>query len=92
MGAAGSIRRISEKILNSLPVAFGQKMYETHRGLQHDYQVSCAELDFLVDATVGDKRVIGARMMGGGFGGCTILLVKADAVAAFSGEISAPRG
>jgi galactokinase len=70
-------------------VAFGQKMYETHRGLRHDYEVSCAELDFLVDQAVADESVVGARMMGGGFGGCTINLVKADVVSVFSGRISA---
>jgi galactokinase len=70
-------------------IAFGKKMYETHRGLQHDYAVSCAELDFLVNRTVDDESVIGARMMGGGFGGCTINLVKADAVSVFTERISA---
>jgi galactokinase len=63
-------------------------MYETHQGLQHDYAVSCAELDFLVNRTVDDESVIGARMMGGGFGGCTINLVKADAVSVFTERIS----
>jgi len=56
--------------------SFGQKMYETHHGLSNDYQVSCAELDFLVDQTIQDDLVLGARMMGGGFGGCTINLVR----------------
>lgn len=62
---------------------FGQKMYETHDGLQHDYEVSCPELDFLVDQTRENPQVIGARMMGGGFGGCTINLVQSDAVEDF---------
>lgn len=60
--------------------AFGQKMLATHRGLQHDYEVSCAELDFLVDAVEGREGVLGARMMGGGFGGCTINLVSVEEV------------
>jgi galactokinase len=55
---------------------FGQKMYETHLGLQHDYEVSCPELDFLVEQTLTDSAVIGARMMGGGFGGCTVNIVE----------------
>jgi galactokinase len=55
---------------------FGKIMYETHDGLQHEYEVSCPELDFLVDQTRDDRTVIGSRMMGGGFGGCTINLVK----------------
>jgi galactokinase len=53
----------------------GQKMYETHEGLSKDYEVSCVELDFLND--VARKcGVTGSRIMGGGFGGCTINLVK----------------
>lgn len=56
--------------------AFGQKMYESHAGLQQKYAVSCRELDLLVE-TARTSGVTGARMMGGGFGGCTINLVKA---------------
>lgn len=67
--------------------AFGEKMYRTHEGLQHEYEVSCKELDFLVDLTRDDPAVLGARMMGGGFGGCTINLVKADAVEMFGKRI-----
>lgn len=64
-------------------VSFGQKMYETHEGLSKEYEVSCPELDFLVEQTFELESVIGARMMGGGFGGCTINLVQKDAVEAF---------
>lgn len=64
-------------------INFGKKMYETHQGLQHEYEVSCDELDFLVEQTLQDESVIGARMMGGGFGGCTINLVAIDAVENF---------
>lgn len=60
--------------------AFGKRMFETHDGLQHLYEVSCAELDILVDLVRDNDAVLGARMMGGGFGGCTINLVKADRV------------
>ena len=60
--------------------AFGKKMYESHEGLSKKYEVSCKELDFLVDQVRDNKDVLGARMMGGGFGGCTINLVKEDAV------------
>lgn len=60
--------------------SFGQRMFETHHGLQHLYEVSCAELDVLVDLVRDHDAVLGARMMGGGFGGCTINLVKADRV------------
>ncbi|RZJ31799.1 MAG: galactokinase [Flavobacterium sp.] len=53
----------------------GKLMYETHQGLSEDYQVSCPELDFLVEMA-RTENVPGARMMGGGFGGCSINLVK----------------
>lgn len=56
----------------------GEKIYESHDGLSNKYQVSCDELDFLVEKTKEMDEVIGARMMGGGFGGCTINLVKID--------------
>ncbi len=55
----------------------GQKMYETHNGLSKDYEVSCEELDFLNDIAK-EMGVTGSRIMGGGFGGCTINLVKDD--------------
>jgi galactokinase len=61
--------------------AFGQKMFATHYGLSNLYEVSCPELDFLVKAVEADNNVIGARMMGGGFGGCTINLIKKEATA-----------
>ena len=53
----------------------GQKMYETHHGMSKKYEVSCEELDFLNDVAF-DCGVTGSRVMGGGFGGCTINLVK----------------
>jgi galactokinase len=59
---------------------FGAKMFETHKGLSELYQVSCKELDFLVNQLKDDPNVLGARMMGGGFGGCTINLIKGTAV------------
>ena len=60
--------------------AFGKKMFDTHHGLSKEYEVSCPELDFLVEQVKDDPSVLGARMMGGGFGGCTINLVKEEAV------------
>jgi galactokinase len=68
--------------------ALGQKMFETHFGLSKLYEVSCKELDFLVDAVVDNNAVIGARMMGGGFGGCTINIVAENAVDIFIEKIS----
>jgi galactokinase len=60
--------------------SFGRRMYDSHDGLSRKYEVSCPELDFLVDQVRGEPGVLGARMMGGGFGGCTINLVKEDAI------------
>lgn len=58
---------------------FGELLFESHDGLQHQYKVSCSELDFLIDQAKKNPNVIGARMMGGGFGGCTINIVKKGA-------------
>lgn len=55
--------------------ALGKLIYASHEGLQHQYRVSCDELDFLVEQAKLSGHVLGARMMGGGFGGCTINLV-----------------
>jgi len=66
----------------------GRYMFETHEGLRNEYEVSCVELDFLVDAVKNDDAVIGARMMGGGFGGCTINLVHKENVDAVISTIS----
>ena len=60
--------------------ALGKKMFKTHEGLSKMYEVSCKELDWLVDFVKDNPNVMGARMMGGGFGGCTINLVKEDAI------------
>ena len=55
-------------------------MFETHTGLSEAYEVSCVELDFLVNHVKQNSAVLGSRMMGGGFGGCTINLVKKDKI------------
>jgi len=64
--------------------SFGQLMYASHKGLSKEYNVSCDELDFLVETARHLKGVAGARMMGGGFGGCTINLVKTENVDDFA--------
>ncbi|HEU4901630.1 MAG TPA: galactokinase [Flavisolibacter sp.] len=66
----------------------GKKMYGSHDGLQHEYEVSCKELDFLVDAVRENEAVVGARMMGGGFGGCTINIVREDAIEPLVADLS----
>lgn len=66
----------------------GELLYQSHDSLQHDYEVSCAELDFLVDQTKNKPYVLGSRMMGGGFGGCTINIIEKKWVEPFVEEIS----
>lgn len=67
----------------------GELFVASHRSLQHDYAVSCPELDFLVDTACAIEGVYGARMTGGGFGGCTVNLVAPRAEARFRSEIAA---
>jgi galactokinase len=69
--------------------ALGRLMAESHRSLRDDYEVSCAELDLLVDLAGQAKGVIGARMTGGGFGGCTINLVRTEHVEDFKRTVGA---
>ena len=69
--------------------AFGQFMYGSHEGLSHKYEVSCKELDQLVAIARTVPGVLGSRMMGGGFGGCTISLVEKSKVADFERAIKA---
>ena len=61
----------------------GQLFDESHISMQHDYEISCEEIDFLVQTAIGHEGCYGARMTGGGFGGCTVNLLKPDAVAHF---------
>ncbi|MBA2746727.1 MAG: galactokinase [Flavisolibacter sp.] len=69
-----------EHLKNGDLAALGKEMFESHNGLSTLYDVSCRELDFLVDFVKKEPAVLGARMMGGGFGGCTINLIKEDAI------------
>jgi galactokinase len=68
--------------------AMGKLLVESHRSLQHDYEVSSAELDFLVDTALGVEGVYGSRMTGGGFGGCTVTMLAPSAIARFRHEIA----
>ena len=72
---------------NDIP-AFGKLMFETHEGLSKLYEVSCVELDFLVEQARKFPAVIGSRLMGGGFGGCTINIVAEDGIANFIEDAS----
>ncbi|MCK5814962.1 MAG: galactokinase [Flavobacteriaceae bacterium] len=68
--------------------ALGELLYQSHQGLSTQYKVSCKELDFLVDRTKENPNILGARMMGGGFGGCTINLIEKSATTQFKRDIS----
>ena len=67
---------------------FGRLMYESHRSLRDDFEVSCEELDLLVEIASECKGVYGSRMTGGGFGGCTITLVGSNDAKAFQEKLS----
>lgn len=79
-----SVKPLKKSKLHKL----GEYMYQTHDGLQNLYEVSCPELDFLVDFSKNHEEVIGARMMGGGFGGCTINIIHKDAIENFTQKVS----
>ncbi len=64
-------------------ISFGKRMFGSHQGLRDDYEVSSRELDVLVDAAAEVKGILGARMMGAGFGGCTINLLQENALDEF---------
>jgi galactokinase len=66
----------------------GRLFVGSHRSLQHDYEVSCEELDFLVDTAISLPGVYGARMTGGGFGGCIVALVRPESLDAVESAIT----
>jgi galactokinase len=65
----------------------GRLLVASHRSLQHDYEVSCEELDFLVDTALAIPGTFGARMIGGGFGGCTVNLIDPTAMEHFTAAL-----
>lgn len=70
------VTKACEALDNGNIEILGQLLFETHYGLSQEYEVSCEELDMLVDTAKADDRIVGSRLMGGGFGGCTINLIK----------------
>ena len=70
------VSKACEALDNGNIEILGKLMFETHEGLSSEYEVSCPELDFLVNTVKEEKAVVGSRLMGGGFGGCTINLIK----------------
>ncbi|MGO8801260.1 MAG: galactokinase [Roseiarcus sp.] len=69
--------------------AFGHLMNQSHLSMRDDYEISCREIDLLVDLALPIEGVLGSRMTGGGFGGCTVSLVRADAVDRFCASLAA---
>jgi len=91
VGEIGRTIQAVQAIRNSRWPEVGQLMYASHYSLRDDYEVSCAELDAVVEIARGiglQGGVYGCRMTGGGFGGCTVALVKTDAVDALTRKIS----
>jgi galactokinase len=83
------VGRFVEAAASGDPFRMGRLMLESHASLKNDYEVSCEELDFLVDAARDIDDVYGSRMTGGGFGGCTVTLMDAAAAPAFGEQIEA---
>ncbi len=81
-------QKAAKAISNNDLTTLGSLLYASHNGLQHQYKVSCQELDILVNQAKKNKYVLGARMMGGGFGGCTINLIARDHVQSFTESTS----
>ena len=81
---AERIKMACNDLANNDLIEFGKKMYATHEGLRKQYEVSCKELDFIVDECIQYPEVIGARMMGGGFGGCVLALINTDSIESIS--------
>jgi galactokinase len=81
-------KRAAEHLKKNDLKEFGKLMFETHWGLSQAYEISCAESDFLVTLAEEEKEVVlGARQMGGGFGGCTINLIRKDSIKSFQEKV-----
>lgn len=89
VGENGRLHQFANAIAGADWVRAGQLLHASHASLRDDYAVSCAELDWLVDAVADADGVWGARMMGGGFGGCTLNLVEASMVDALVARVCA---
>ncbi len=82
------VQKAAQMIKENNLIGLGKLLFEAHNGAQHQFKISCDELDFLVEKAKENSNVLGARMMGGGFGGCTINLIKKEALEPFTQEIS----
>jgi galactokinase len=82
------VQKAAQMIMDNNISGLGELLFEAHLGAKDQFKISCKELDFLVEMAKSHPDVIGARMMGGGFGGCTINIVKNESVSAFIKEMS----
>ena len=83
------VRKSAEAMKNNDVALFGHYMNESHNSLQYDYEVSCSELDYVVNMGRKIEGVLGIRMTGAGFGGCTVAIIKNDAVDKYVERIGA---
>jgi galactokinase len=86
----GRVRKAVDALAGRDPERFGALMYESHESLRDDFEASCPELDLLVDLARRARGVLGSRLTGAGFGGCTVSLVQADALDDFRRDVLAP--
>jgi galactokinase len=82
------VNEAGKSLKNGDLIRFGELMKESHKSLSKDYEVSCMELDFLAEESWKKEYVLGCRMMGGGFGGCTINLLEKNSIPDFMASIS----
>ena len=86
-GACVAMENAVEALKDNNIELFGKLMNASHESLKNDYEVSCEEIDILVDLAQAMPGVIGSRITGGGFGGCTVSIIKNDTVDTFVNEI-----
>jgi galactokinase len=84
------VHEAAEALKSGDLVSFGRLLNASHQSLSQDFEVSCPELDFLAEKAQALDYVLGARMMGGGFGGCTLNLVKTSELEAFQAALKSP--
>lgn len=82
------VLKAAEALKRNHVIALGELLYESHEGQRMKYEVSCPELDFLVEFSKSEPLILGARMVGGGFGGCTVNLIHESAVNQFLDKVS----
>ena len=88
LGENERVMQMADALHNNDVQAIGDLLYQSHEGLRREYEVTVPEIDLLIDLAQKESGVLGARMVGGGFGGCTLNLVKYDEKEALVQRIS----